>query len=95
MKPGDSAYHLIGKGLTPPEQVTKAELHLPALEELPGLCQLLQMSVPQGLEASPSHHVSAHLSLPTEALGWSRGGTKDSNRTGSGGQREDAALCSD
>lgn len=52
MKPGGSAYHLMGKGLTPPEQVTRAKLHLPGSEKSAGLCQLLQMSVPQGSEAS-------------------------------------------
>lgn len=36
MKPGGSAHHLVRKGLTPPERVTKAKLHLPGLEESAG-----------------------------------------------------------
>lgn len=94
VKPGGSTQPLMDR-VSPlaHEQVTRAKLHLPELEEPARPLLALAVVNSPGLSSfSPPitclpllQHLSAYLFLPTEVLGWPRGGAKDSSRTGSVG----------
>ena len=97
MKPGGSAHPLMD-GVTPlaSEQVIMGKLHLPALGAPVSPADIC--SPGQGSFFPP---ITCLLLLPSplcppastpEALGWPRGGTKDSSGTGSVGQREGRCL---